>query len=360
MSQNSIPIVKGRLRERWKYWESIGANENILNVIKEGYRIPFLKNPSGERFKNNKSALNYSEFVSKAVLELLNTGRVVETEHPPKVVNPLSVSVQGKDKDGNEKLRLIIDLRHINKEVYKRKINFEDWRVMETFLEKGGFAFSFDITQGYHHIEMHPDFHIYLGFSWVIDGKVRFFMFVVLPFGLTSAPYIFTKVVRGLVKHWRGQGIKICVYIDDGFGSEKELGLTGSNSNLVRESLEKSGFLANVTKSVWEPTQNITWLGVTVDLREGSLCISEKRVKSLLETVNKIIDVLPYVSARQLSRLTGKIMSTKFVLGNITQLKTRRLYRFIDGCSTWDRRVSVLNEKGLLNEIVYWRNNFKI
>jgi hypothetical protein len=36
--------------------------------------------------------------------------------------------------------------------------------------------------------------------------------------GLSSACYIFTKVVRPLVKFWRSKGFLIVVYLDDGLG----------------------------------------------------------------------------------------------------------------------------------------------
>jgi hypothetical protein len=49
-----------------------------------------------------------------------------------------------------------------------------------------------------------------------------YFKFTVLPFGLTTAPYIFTKLLRPIVKHWRSQGISNVVYLDDGFDIEKD------------------------------------------------------------------------------------------------------------------------------------------
>ena len=52
-------------------------------------------------------------FVTKAIKELLDTGRIKEVDTPPCVVNPLSVSARnGKD-------RLILDLRHVKQYVYK-------------------------------------------------------------------------------------------------------------------------------------------------------------------------------------------------------------------------------------------------
>ena len=50
-------IVKGRLRVNVDFWESIGASQFILSVIKEGYKIPFYYTPTPVILHNNKSAL---------------------------------------------------------------------------------------------------------------------------------------------------------------------------------------------------------------------------------------------------------------------------------------------------------------
>ena len=62
------------------------------------------------------------------------------------------------------------------------------------------FFYKFDLSQGYHHINTDDNYQKYLGFSWKIDGKIIYFMFIVLPFSFSSAPFIFTKVMPCLVK----------------------------------------------------------------------------------------------------------------------------------------------------------------
>ena len=64
-------IVKGRLRVNVEFWESIGASQFILSVIKEGYEIPFYFSPTSVILHNNKSALQNSGFVLSAITELL-------------------------------------------------------------------------------------------------------------------------------------------------------------------------------------------------------------------------------------------------------------------------------------------------
>ena len=66
-----------------------------------------------------------------------------------------------------------------------------------------------------HHLDMHVASQDYLSFSWKTANKVNYYIFTCLPFGLSSACYIFTKVVRPLVKFWRSKGFLIVLYLDD-------------------------------------------------------------------------------------------------------------------------------------------------
>lgn len=50
-----------------------------------------------------------------------------------------------------------------------------------------------------------------------IAGITRYFVFTILPFKLTSAPFIFTKTLACLVKFWRMNRIKISCFFDDDF-----------------------------------------------------------------------------------------------------------------------------------------------
>ena len=49
----------------------------------------------------------------------------------------------------------------------------------------------------------------------MFDGVTKYFQFTVLPFGLSVGPYIFSNVMRPLVKYWRSNAIRIVVYLDD-------------------------------------------------------------------------------------------------------------------------------------------------
>ncbi|CAG2242657.1 unnamed protein product [Mytilus edulis] len=69
----------------------------IVDIIENGYKIPLLKEPENMYSKNNKSPLEHSDFVSSAVKELVMGGLVKHVSIMPHIVNPLTVSVNGKD-----------------------------------------------------------------------------------------------------------------------------------------------------------------------------------------------------------------------------------------------------------------------
>ncbi len=93
---------------------------------------------------------------------------------------------------------------------------YEDLEVVAELSEKGDYAISFDLKSGYHHIDIAKQPWNYLGFSWVFGRKRRYYVFKVLPFGLVTAHYSFTKLHRPLVRYWRGQGMRVIMYLDDG------------------------------------------------------------------------------------------------------------------------------------------------
>jgi hypothetical protein len=112
--------VKGRLAKHIEFWMNIGASDFVLDTIRNGYVIPFVNPPVSMYFKNNKSALDNSEFVDQAVSELVDNGCVHEVPFIPYVVNPLSVAT---NKSG--KKRLILDLSVLNKFVKKTNSNLK-------------------------------------------------------------------------------------------------------------------------------------------------------------------------------------------------------------------------------------------
>ena len=106
-------------------------------------------------------------------------------------------------------------------------------------------------------------------------------MFPVLPFWLTTAPFIFTKLLRPIVKHWcsqETQEISTVVYLDDGFDIERYIQTCTSNSGLIRSDLSSAWLLVNDEKRVWRPTQSLTWFGLNWNGQTGTISIISERI----------------------------------------------------------------------------------
>ena len=147
-----------------------------MSVIREGYKLPLLTIPESCGLANNKSAIDNACFVTKALEDRIAANCISIVNSQPRVVNPLTVSVRAEGKK-----RLVLDLRHVNP---------------QQLLAEGYYLYTFNIKSAYHHVEIFDSHRTYLGFQWPYQGKPTYFVFNVLPFGLSTAPYIFTKVLK--------------------------------------------------------------------------------------------------------------------------------------------------------------------
>ena len=168
-------------------------------------------------------------------------------------------------------------------------------------------------------------------------------MFTVLPYGLSPSPFVFTKLLRPLVKYWRLQGLLIVIYIDDGICITIGLEEARRNSKFVRDTLIAAGLVPDVEKSNWEPSQISEWLGIITDTHKGALFLPKRRIESLTTSISNVLGNFRSSSARSLAQVTGKIISMQPVVGSISRLMTRYLYSATDSGKSWDSPVDLLS-----------------
>ncbi|MCP3668061.1 MAG: hypothetical protein GY696_37160 [Gammaproteobacteria bacterium] len=305
--------------------------------------------------KNNKSALNHAEFVSKEIANLLCRGCIRQVERAPHVVSPLSVSERA------DKKRLIFDLSFVNQRLPYYKFRCEDIKTLNyqlrtlNYLQRGCFLSAFDLQSAYHHIDVAEKDQTFLGFAWSFDGEIHYFVFTVLPFGLSTVPYVFTKLVRNLVLYWRKDGIKIVIYFDDALIVGADDLECRRSSVIVQRDSRSAGWLTTDSKCQWEPVQIFRWLGVMIDCIRFVLSIPDDRVRACLELISFVMRPGSSVTARHLASVAGKIMSMSCVIGPIAQLQTRNLYHVILTRRYWDSVVYITEEA--MEELRFWSEN---
>ena len=68
-----------------------------------------------------------------------------------------------------------------------------------------------DLKDTYFSIPVHKEYRKYLRFIW----EKKMHQFTCLSFGLSSAPRVFTKVLRPIVGFFCSKGIRCVIYLDD-------------------------------------------------------------------------------------------------------------------------------------------------
>ena len=323
LQHSSIPKAGG-LRRHMLWWNKYCSNSWVKAWVKDGFPLiwanPLLRPPPSEK-PNHPGARENSGFVRECVADLLTARAVKKVQRKPKVVNPLNVTPKK-----NGKLRLILDLRHVNDYLEVPKFKLDSLNLLPTLANNGDRMFAIDLAHGYHQVDMRADTHDYLGFEW--EGQ--YYVFTALPFGLASAPWCFTKVMLQVVEYLRKQNIKVLVYLDDFLFIVPPDDVAAAQIRaVVLATFEAAGLTINREKSTLDFVTRLEHLGFVVDLGTGKIEVPEKRWQALQELLQKIT-ATRHVPVKWLSQVTGHAVSMSLALGSVARMFTRHSYMWID------------------------------
>ena len=104
--------------------------------------------------------------------------------------------------------------------------------------QMGDFLYSYDLKSAYHHLDIVDIHRTFLGLGFDFDELTRYCVFNVLPFGIASAGYIFSKLLREVVKHLRSQGERVIMFLDDGLGGDSGFDKASKTSIRVKTQIK--------------------------------------------------------------------------------------------------------------------------
>ncbi len=151
--------------------------------------------------------------------------------------------------------------------------------------EKGDHAVSYDLMSGYYHVGLHPRSRTFVGFKW--EGK--YYVYNCLPFGLSTAPWVFSKVMRELVMFWRRDSIKVLPYLDDFLFMKHGFWQCARLARRVEGDFIRAGLKINVPKCNTIPAQQRRQLGFDVDFADGVFRVPPDRCDALKLAVDSIL-----------------------------------------------------------------------
>lgn len=159
----------------------------------------------------------------------------------------------------NGKHRFILNLKELNTFIDAPHFKIEDYRSALRLVSKNSFLASIDLKDAYYPIPIYKSHRKYLRFSF----NNKLYQFNCLPFGLNIAPYIFTKLLKPVLRTRREENILLIAYLDDFLLIDSSELKCQKIVNKTITLLSNLGFLINWKKRVTKPTNELIFLGYT-------------------------------------------------------------------------------------------------
>ena len=210
-SSVNVPYVAGRLKQFVSVWQTITSDYCILSSIK-GVKIEFVDCPKQTMIPREYN-FDATEVViiDKQIEKFLQTG-VIETTTHCKGEYISNIFIRPK-KDGS--YRLILNLKNLNQFVQYHHFKMENLKSAITLMSPNCYMASIDLKDAYYSVSIDTTHRKYLHFIW----KNQLFQFTCLPNGLSSAPRIFTKLMKPAYSTLRCKGFENVGYIDDTYSA---------------------------------------------------------------------------------------------------------------------------------------------
>ena len=101
--------------------------------------------------------------------------------------------------------RPVIDLKRLNTHIYAPYFHMFTISSVLSTVRKGDYAFKIDRQDAYFHVPIHPSSRKYIRFAF----KNKVYQFRVLPFGLNTAPQVFTRLGHNVMCFLHCLGISV-------------------------------------------------------------------------------------------------------------------------------------------------------
>ena len=281
-------------------------NQWILGVLRTGFRLPWSEArppllsvpPSNFRPPSSSEVL---EILRAEVQTLLHKGAIELL--PP----PVSPGFYGrlfcvpKTSGG---WRPVLDLSPLNRFLKRIPFRMETVASIRESIREGDWAASIDLADAYFHVLMHQRDRKYLRF--LVDGQV--YQFRALPFGLSLAPWVFTRVVREYLLSLRSRGVRIRAFLDDWLVLAPTRDLCSQHVGDAMDLAVRLGFTPNLGKSELTPAQRFSYLGMHFDTVSMLVAPSQDRLDRLASLLTRL-ESQHSASARLLASLLGQMES---------------------------------------------------
>jgi hypothetical protein len=328
--------VGGRLMSFQTAWNSVIRDKFVLSVVTRGYHIQWLTNPPPLSNQPKFTVLhNQADLLRKEIMEMKNKNAIEEV--PIGTQGYCSTFFLVPKKDSSD-MRPVINLKKLNKFIHTPTFKMHTPLSVLRLIKKNSWLASIDLKDAYFHVPMNPSFYKYLRFAF--DNQM--YQFKVLPFGLSTAPRIFTKMLAPVVGYLHQLGIYLYPYLDDCLLVAKSRQELNHSIQVTLTTLQSLGFLINFRKSHLEMTQRLTFLGMEIDSLIGSAFLPKQKSVTLASYAMSFLPVGTYKTAREYLRLLG-LMTSSMLMVPHARLYMRPIQIYLN--ASWNRKTMTLKHQ---------------
>lgn len=315
------------------------------------------------RCDNWPSAYEYKSHVEDFISDNLSLGRVEGPRREPDLPPGFKCSPLGAfEKARSSKVRVIHDLSHPAGTSCNDGIDSKDCSVSYTSVDhavsllkqynsNAPYMVKCDLSNAFNSVMVHPHDRHLLGFSWPnADGETLYYNMNVLPFGLKTAPRIFTEVVDFL--EWIIQSKvpgKVIHYLDDWWACGDSYESALSTLNTIIDICEEAGFVIQESKTCL-PTTRLEFLGIVIDSLSQTLSISDERLQEILSDLQSWM-YKKSATKREILSLIGRLMFCSKVI-RAGHLFIRRLIHLSKKPKKLHHRVRITPQAR--SDIMWW------
>ena len=272
--------MPGNLANCLSHWKCLTSDNVILSYV-SGYKIEFLEIPVQEHLPRQYNLdAHQKSILQSQIHDMVDNGVLKQVA----LENDMFISnVFGRPKPNGD-IRMIIDLSEVNECVQKFHFKMDHLNVALDLVDQDMYMTSIDLKDAYYSVPIWECHRKYLSFQW--EGS--YFQFQVLPFGLTSAPRVFTKILKPVFSKMREDGFSVLGYIDDSLILAESYDKCLEATNKLAQLLTQLGFTINYKKSNFTPSKSVVFLGYVINSEKMTVSPTVKKKDKTFELINSL------------------------------------------------------------------------
>lgn len=334
--KESLVRVGGRISQFAEQWEKLPLNHFVREVVQLGHSIPFLDvPPTGHGVVETQGDLQRLALLEEEVAGLLVKGAVERVPSQEVGKGWYSTYFLVAKKTGD--WRPILNLKPLNRLLQIDSFKMETLRNVILSCHQGEWLASLDLKDAYFHVLVREAHRRFLRFC--IRGV--HYQYRVLPFGLSTSPRVFTKVLVPVIESLRLEGIHIHPYLDDILLRASSRAQLLWDLRRAVSAFQAVGYVINWRKSELVPARDLVFIGGRFRTDVGGVFLPEDRKVALLRLARSF-RVGELKSAHAWLRLLG-VMAAAIPVVKYTRLRMRPIQ--LHFLSRWDAQKQSVWEK---------------